>query len=265
MSFTVSQQAGASAAGTTTITLPSAVPAGAFLLAWCVPKAGTISVSDNINGAWSLTTPGTVTGSTKQTVFAYKVNSASASAGAMTVTLTANATGQQWIQVVVFTVSGTVTRQTAFSNRAPSSVLGTDISISSSAAHTGSGQLDVFGGTTDTEAAQTYTAGSGWTLSLDSGSRSGGNLAGAQTMAMEYILSGATGSLTGHLTTSPGQNWGAMIESFIDTPSSDTTSPTTPGSFISTAQDASSASFSWTASTDNVGVTRYEITTEGPM
>ncbi|KUP26002.1 carbohydrate binding domain-containing protein [Paenibacillus sp. DMB5] len=46
-------------------------------------------------------------------------------------------------------------------------------------------------------------------------------------------------------------------------PVSDTVAPTVPGNVTATVQNASSAKVSWTASTDNVGVTGYEIYRNG--
>lgn len=49
------------------------------------------------------------------------------------------------------------------------------------------------------------------------------------------------------------------------TPPPDTTAPTVPANLSSTAQTTSSISLSWTASTDNVGVTGYEVYNGGAL
>jgi hypothetical protein len=204
---------GGNATGPVTISLP-AVPAKAVLIAWCIPKAGTIAVTDPVNGDWLLTPVGTVTASTKQTVFAYVVDPAVAADGDTTVTLSANATGKQWIQVGCWTYTGQVVWDAAFSARgAPG--FGTAGTLKSGTP-TYPNELQLMGGVNDTEDTQTFSAGTGWTLVLDDSGASAGQLPGNQTMALEEINPGDVLSFTGRMTVSPQENWGTALEAFAD-------------------------------------------------
>jgi chitodextrinase len=55
----------------------------------------------------------------------------------------------------------------------------------------------------------------------------------------------------------------ATTTGFITPPPPDTTPPTTPGNFTATEASSSSIQLTWTASTDNVGVTSYQIWRDG--
>jgi hypothetical protein len=90
-------------------------------------------------------------------------------------------------------------------------------------------------------------------LMNQNGSTAGGN--GAQSTA-----AGAS-SVTMGYTTSNAADWWAMIGMDIVAASgtSDTTAPTSPASLSATPVSQSQINLSWTASTDNVGVTGYTV------
>ncbi|HVI77442.1 MAG TPA: hypothetical protein VM715_04650 [Candidatus Acidoferrum sp.] len=95
------------------------------------------------------------------------------------------------------------------------------------------GELQLLAAATDTEAAQTYTPAADATLVLDASNRSGGGLAGAMTIAMEERLSGAAGAWAATMTTSPAQNWSAIVVGF-------TPAGLTDGAFDDASFDANS-------------------------
>lgn len=85
---------GAGGFGSQTATFASAVNSGDLLVCayWGNSNTGNATCSDNVNGAWTALTQQTpVAGSGRRMNWFYKLNSAAASAGAMTVTLSPNA------------------------------------------------------------------------------------------------------------------------------------------------------------------------------
>jgi chitodextrinase len=118
-----------------------------------------------------------------------------------------------------------------------------------------------------------------WTGSTDTGGsglagykvyRNGGATAIASVATNTFTDTGRTGSTTYTYTVSAydgAGNESAKTSSVsVTTPAPpDTTAPTTPVSFRMTANTLSSISLAWNASTDNVGVTGYQITRNGTL
>jgi chitodextrinase len=88
---------------------------------------------------------------------------------------------------------------------------------------------------------------------------SGGTLLGTSTAASytaSSLMSGVTYSFTVKATDAAGNTSGASNTATVTVP--DTTAPKAPASLTATLQ-GTQANLSWTASTDNVGVTSYQI------
>ena len=84
-----------------------------------------------------------------------------------------------------------------------------------------------------------------------------GTTSSAQNPVKTYSSAGSyTVSLT---VTGPGGSNTRTTPNFITVTSADPTPPTVPGSLVATPSSSSTINLSWTASTDNVGVTGYRV------
>jgi hypothetical protein len=117
-------------------------------------------------------------------------------------------------------------------------------------------------------------SGSGATRSVTGVSNSFINLAGTQVGAQDWpfayraerdvVGDGVTGfSTVGTFNAAAASAGGSVIMSFINN-AGDVTAPTVPTGLATTAVGSTTASLSWTASTDAVGVTGYELQVIGP-
>jgi chitodextrinase len=118
-----------------------------------------------------------------------------------------------------------------------------------------------------------------WSASTDAGGtgvasyrvrRDGANVAGAGAVAgTSYIDAGLTQNTAYSYTVSAVDVAGNRSAESTAAPATtpvapaDLSAPTMPGNFAATATSSTSITLTWTASTDNVGVTRYEVIRDG--
>src|SRR3954468_6207457 len=221
MTFTRVQAAGGTATANVAITLPNAIADGDLLVCFFVAKGPVHDpggISDNINGSWYIlpTQAGNPMngGSSKNLVIGVMPYSKAAAACDLTVTCIGGS-NNQWAQIAHYTWSNAADPGYTDNSMAAKVNGGftTAIAVTSGVPEQ-TGELQLLAAATDTEAAQTYTPAADATLVLDASNRSGGGLAGAMTIAMEERLSGAAGAWAATMTTSPAQNWSAIVVGF---------------------------------------------------
>jgi hypothetical protein len=197
---------GAGGFGAQTVTLPGAVTAGQLLVCLWVGNSntGNATCADNINGAWTaLTQQSPFSGSGRRMNWFYKLNSAAASAGALTVTVTpvANAGNSEWMQVATYNgVSAYDSAVNAYSLWTGGSGAITQLS----GTPTQSGDLILYGISSDAETTQAMTASGVMTsMVLDATSKSGGaspNFA----LGFDELLGAGASAVTASMTMSAG-------------------------------------------------------------
>ena len=101
----------------------------------------------------------------------------------------------------------------------------------------------------------TFTPGSGYTVEQWVPSEPGAKL------ILEDRMLTTAGSVSAGASLGASDTWGAAIAAFRagGGNTSDTQAPTAPGSLTATPSNSTQINLSWTASTDNVGVTAYQV------
>lgn len=174
-----------------TVTLTSAVHAGDLLVCYC--RAGSnyvnITVSDNINGTWTL-----IAGDTTSAMF-YRENTAAAAADALTVTVSDAADLATSVRVSVDEFSGLAT----------SGALGQSVATSSGAGATwtstsfdASANELIYVGVVEGDPV-TFAAGSADGVAMTIGGQSDA----AGSIATEYVLASGSGAQAATITMSP--------------------------------------------------------------
>lgn len=137
-------------------------------------------------------------------------------------------------------------------------------SISTTSAVSG-GNVTANGGATVTASGIVYSTST--TPTLTSGtvlSTSPVTTSGSYSLTMSSLTAGTTYYVRAYATNSAGTAYGSQV-SFTTSTTTDTQAPTVPTNLASASVTSSSATLSWTASTDNVGVTGYKIYQNGTL
>jgi chitodextrinase/C1A family cysteine protease len=141
---------------------------------------------------------------------------------------------------------------------APTVTSNTISSISSTSA-TGGGNITANGGATITASGIVYSTTANPTLATGTVlSTSPVVTSGSYSLTMSGLIPSTTYYVKAYATNSAGTGYGSQV-SFTTSASSDTQAPTAPTNLASSNVTSSSATLTWTASTDNVGVTGYSI------
>ena len=150
------------------------------------------------------------------------------------------------------------------STTAPTVTTNSISSISTTSA-VGGGNITANGGATVTASGIVYSTSSNPTLTSGTVlSTSPVTTSGSYSLTMSGLTSGTTYYVRAYATNSVGTSYGTQV-SFTTSSVADTQAPTAPTNLASSNVTSSSASLSWTASTDNVGVTGYRIYQNGSL
>lgn len=137
-------------------------------------------------------------------------------------------------------------------------------SISTTSAISG-GNISANGGATVTASGIVYSTSSNPTTSTGTVlSTSPVTTSGSYSLTMSGLTAGTTYYVRAYATNSAGTAYGSQV-SFTTSSVVDTQAPTAPTNLASSNVTSSSATLSWTASTDNVGVTGYKIYQNGSL
>ncbi len=238
----------------TTIPLTGAVHAGDLLVGWFgqYDSAGRVLVSDNINGAWTRSSSTTFSSGAGDIALYYVQNSVASPVG---VTVTIAATTATYLEGAASDYSG-VAKAGALDQVVAAKGLGTAVDSGATGA-VGAGEL-VVGGIITGGSPGTTTPGAsqGQTFTMRALTVSG-------SAGLEDVLSSVAGTQDARATLSTATDWYAVGAVFHQFGSGDTQPPTTPTALTQTSVTSSAAAFSWTASTDNVGVAGYTVYRNG--
>jgi chitodextrinase len=212
--------------------------------------AGQVTVSDNVNGAWTRAAGMTYTTGRGDIAVFYRAGSTAAPSG-LTITIAATASTMLY---------GTASEYAGIATTAPLDQVtltsGTGLSVDSGPTAAVAGGELVFGSLTSSNGLGTITAGSsqGRTFTMRSTSS---NIAEAD------ILSGNAGAQDARFTLTKSLTWYAAAAVFRPASSpADTTPPSIPAGLTATSGSGSVA-LSWNASSDNVGVAGYTVYRNG--
>jgi chitodextrinase len=255
---TAEVQAGQSSTSTrvasTTIVLSNPVQAGDLLVGWFgqFDSSGLVQVSDNVNGAWTRSTASTMFGSGGDVALFYVQDSAPSPWG-LTVTITAS--NPTYLQGAASEYSGVATAG-ALDQAAAASGNSTAVDSGPTGA-VGGGELVVGGFITGgTPGTVTPGASEGKAFVMRVQNASG-------STSLEDILSSAAGTQDERSTLSTATDWHAGVGVFHQFGQGDTQPPSVPTNLQTTSVTATTVNLSWTASTDNVGVTGYSVYRNG--
>ncbi|HEX4703896.1 MAG TPA: fibronectin type III domain-containing protein, partial [Pseudonocardiaceae bacterium] len=245
---TVVQGASVSTASTmtsTTITLSAPVHAGDLLVGWFgqYNSSGQVSVSDNVNGAWSRSTASTTFSSGSGDIALYYRQNTAPAPNGLTITITA--TGATYLEGTVGEYSGVATTGAVDQLTVAK---GNSTAVDSGATGSvGTGDL-VVGGIITGGSPGTVTAGSSQSQNFTMLTQTSG-----QSANQEYILSSAAGAQDARATFSTATDWYAVAATFHTFGSGNTSPPTVPTGLTDPSDTASSVGLSWNASTDSTG------------
>jgi len=235
--------------GSTTITFSAPVKQGDLLAGWFAQydSGGQISVSDNVNGTWTRSVTTRYARGSGDIALYYLANSKSSGSG---LSVTISTSSPTYLGGSAAEYSGVAT-----ASPLDQAVLATGSSASADSGATaavGSGEL-LFGGLTTDLNPGSVTAGSSGGASFQLRSRVSGN-------AAEDILSSTAGPQSARFTLGTSVRWYAVGAAFrAASASADTQAPSVPSGVSATASSPTQVDLSWSASTDNVGVTGYTI------
>ncbi len=230
-------------ATSTTIAFTSPVASGDLLVGWFAQysAAGQVRVSDSVNGVWTRA-PGNLDFGGSGDIALYYLAGSKAAPGGLTITVSA-ATGT-FLQAAAADYSGAG----ALDRISMASGNSTQASSGSTAA-VPAGEL-VFAGLQTGASPGSATAGNGFTLRT---------ITGSAEAAAEDLFPSAAGAQTGIFNLPSPADWYAVVATFKGSGSADTQPPTAPTNVRATAASPTSATVTWSASTDNVGVTGYDV------
>jgi len=237
---------------TITLALTHAVGAGDLLTGlfgeW--DASGQVNVSDSMNGAWTRGTSRTYSTGKGDIAFYYLANSKGSSTG---LTITVSASASTYLYGTVGEYSGIAT-----SSPLDQSALGSGSGTAVDSGPTGpvpASEL-VFGAMMANSGTGTVTAGSSQGLTFTVRSAFGSS-------ADADILAGSAGTQDARFTIANSVTWYALAAVFRPAlTSADTTAPSTPTGLMATNGNQS-VGLTWTAATDNVGVTGYTVYRNG--
>jgi chitodextrinase len=241
----------------TTAQLTGAVTAGDLLVGWFsqYDAAGTVQVSDNVNGPWTRGSASTPFGSTGDNALFYVAGSKASAAG---LTVTVSGATATYLQGAFAEYSG-VTAGVGPDAAVAASGTGTAVNTGASAA-VPAGDLvysALVTGGSPTSVTPGSSAGLAYTARATSGSGS---------VYEQDILSGAAGAQTGTATFASSTDWHAVVAAFRPAsapPPPTPQPPAAPTGLASTSDTSTQVGLTWTASTDNVPVTGYTIYRNG--
>jgi len=238
-----------------TITLSSPVYAGDLLVGWFgqYDSAGQVQVSDNVNGAWTRSSASTTFSSGGGDLALYYVQNSAAAPYGLTITITASSA--TYLQGALGEYSGVATAG-ALDQAAAAKGNSTHVDSGPTGA-VGAGEL-VVGGIITGGSPGTVTPGSSqgqaFTMRAQTGSGSSD---------LEDVLTSKAGTQDATATFGTATDWYAAAGVFHPYGGGDTQPPTVPTGLTATSVTASAVALSWTASTDNVGVTGYTVYRNG--
>jgi chitodextrinase len=239
---------------TTTLSLTGAVNAGDLLVGWFgqYNSSGQVHVSDNVNGAWTRGASETWS-STGDLALYYVQNAAAAPSG---VRITVTSSSLTYLEGAASDYSG-VAATGALDTAVVAKGVGTAVDSGATAA-TGAGELVVGGiitGGSPGGVTPGATQGQPFTTRAQ---RSSGSV------DIEDVLSSAAGAQNGRATFKSSTDWYAMAAVFRPYSNPDTQPPTVPTGLSATASTSTpQVTLSWSAATDNVGVTGYTVYRNG--
>jgi hypothetical protein len=190
----------------TTITFTTPVAAGDLLVGWFgqYSSSGQVSVSDNINGAWTRSSATTTFGSGNGDIALYYLQNSAAAPSGLTITITA--TSATYLEAAAAAYSGVATTgaldQTAVAKGNSTTV------DSGPTASVGAGEL-VVGGIITGGSPGTATAGSSQGQAFTMRSQTGSG-----SIDIEDILAGAAGAQDARATFSSATDWYAVAVVF---------------------------------------------------
>ncbi len=239
-----------------TITLPGPVYAGDLLAGWFgqYDSAGQVSVSDNVNGAWTrvASSAQTFSGGSGDLALYYLQDTAPAPDG---LTITISVASATYLQGAAGEYGGVAT---AGALDQAVSARGNGATVDSGpTAPVGAGEL-VIGGIITGGSPGSVTAGStqGKAFTLRAQTSSG-------SADIEDVLSSGAGTQDATATLGSATDWYAAAAVFHGYGGGDTSPPSVPSGLAATSVTASSVGLSWNASTDNVGVAGYTVYRNG--
>jgi chitodextrinase len=239
---------------TTTIPLTGAVHAGDLLVGWFgqYDSAGQVQVSDSINGAWARSSSTTFSNGAGDIALYYVQNAAASPFG---VTVTIAASSATYLEGAASDYTG-VAKVGALDQVAVAK--GVSLAVDSGATGAvGAGEL-VVGGIITGGSPGTTTPGASQGLTFTMRAQTVSGSAG-----LEDVLASRAGTQDARATLTTATDWYAVAAVFHQYGSGDTQPPTTPTGLAATSVTANSATISWTASTDNVGVAGYTVYRNG--
>jgi chitodextrinase len=246
----------ATQATSTTITLSAPVHAGDLLVGWFAQYSspGQVTVSDNVNGAWTRSTASTKFGGGGGDIALYYMQDSAAAPWGLTITITAsNAT---YLQGAAGEYGGVATSG-AIDQVALASGNSTSVDSGPTAA-VGAGEL-VVGGLLTGGSPGTVTPGSsqGKSFTIRTQTSSG-------STDLEDILSSGAGTQDARATLGTATDWYAVAAVFHQYGSGNTQPPSTPTGLAATSDTSSSVGLSWNASTGGSGgVAGYTVYRNG--
>jgi chitodextrinase/C1A family cysteine protease len=141
----------------------------------------------------------------------------------------------------------------------------TAVSSISTTTAVGGGNVTANGGGTVTASGIVYSTTT--TPTLTSGtvlSTSPVTTSGSYTLSMSGLTAGTTYYVRAYATNSAGTAYGSQV-SFTTSTTADTQAPTAPTNLASSSVTSTTATLTWTASTDNVAVTGYSVYQNGTL
>lgn len=235
--------------------LASPVNAGDLLVGWFAEynTAGQVTVSDNVNGAWTRAPSSTAFQNDTGDIALYYVADSKAAPSGLTVTVSDGATA--YLEGSLADYSG-VAVAGPLDQIVASRGVGTTVDTGPTASVAG-GEL-VFSAlvTGGSPSSVTPGASGGITYTPRAHTSTG-------TAYEQDIGSSAAGAQDGRATLAASTDWYAVAATFRPASTSDTQPPTVPASPHATSVSSTSVSLAWSPSTDNVGVTGYTVYRDG--
>ncbi len=229
-----------------TVTLSQPVGAGDLLVGWFgqYGSTGQVTVTDNVNGAWTRAPQATQFGGSSGDIAMYYLVGSKAAAGGVTITVSAESGAD--FQGAVAEYAGVATAG-AFSAMAVSR--GSTTAINSGATTSAAaGDLVYAAEVTGQSPGAVPTSGSSDGIAFTE--REGT----AQGSAFEEdITAGAAGTQTGTATLTKATDWYAVVATFLPSSGSSSQPPTVPTGLATTTVTSNSVGLSWSPSTDSTG------------
>ena len=225
----------------TTLQLTQPLSAGDLLVGWFgqYNASGHVTVSDNVNGAWTRTAASTTFSNGGGDLAMFYLQDAAASSGLTITILAASAT---YLQGAASEFSGIAT--TGALDQVAAAQANNATVDSGPTSTVAAGDL-VVGGIVTGGNPGTVTPGStqGQTFTMGTQTSTG-------TADLEYVLSGAAGTQDARSTLSTATDWYSGVATFHPATSS---GPSVPSALKETSDTATEVGLSWVASTDTTG------------